>query len=454
MSAALHQLGGANTGGQLDASAPPEPGAHGADASDRSRPPADKPHGSRLTSLDPQRVFAAIPRERLEEYFRPMANRMIKDIIREVRENVPAYAQPLEGEFGKVLVTCVEKSVLQVVDNLGRTEVDKSEWYEWFRYVGKVEFHEGRTLDALQKSVRIGARVSWRHVHAAGSAVGLPSNTLFALADAIFGYTDELCSAAVAGYSEAQAHATGTFTRRRHQLLKLLLSEQPASTQTITELAQATHWSVPERAAAVALEPLEGQYDLAEQALDGDVLVDLESSEPCLVITDADTHVEQIEAGLPGRTAVVGPFVPLHELNRSLSTARRALTLMQRDILPPRQLLRCDEHLTTLVLLSDEFLLSELTARALRPFETLTAKQRARLGGTLLTWLGTRGSINDTAKRLDVHPQTVRYRMQQINKLMGDKLDDPQERLMLEIALHTQHALGTETRQRGSRRGR
>ncbi|SNR33056.1 PucR C-terminal helix-turn-helix domain-containing protein [Haloechinothrix alba] len=450
MSVALHQLGGA-TGERLDASDRP---AHGADAGDGAMPSADKPQGSRLTSLDPQRVFAAIPREQLEEYIRPMANRMIKDIIREVRENVPEYAQPLEGAFGKVLVTCVEKSVLQVVENLGRSEVDKSEWYEWFRYVGKVEFHEGRTLDALQKSVRIGARVSWRHVHAAGAAVGLPGNTLFALADAIFGYTDELCSAAVSGYSEAQAHATGTFTRRRHQLLKTLVSEHPASPQTVAELAQATQWHVPERAAAVALEPQPGQYDLAEHALDGDILVDLESNEPCLVITDPDRHVGQIEENLSGRAAVVGPFVPLHELHRSLVTARRALTLTQRGILPSRALLRCDEHLTMLVLLADEFLLTELTCQALRPFETLTAKQRARLSTTLLTWLGTRGSVNDTAKHLDVHPQTVRYRMQQIYKLMGEKLDDPGERLMIEIALHARQALGTETKPRGRRSGK
>ncbi|WP_317493074.1 helix-turn-helix domain-containing protein [Haloechinothrix sp. LS1_15] len=406
--------------------------------------PKQRQHGLRLTSIDPQAVFAAVPKAQLENYIRPMANRMIKDIIQEVRKAVPEYAQPLEGEFGKILVTCVEKSVLQVVDNLGRSEVDKSEWRDWFRYVGKVEYHEGRTLDALHKSVRVGARVAWRHVHAAGMAVGIPSNTLFALADAIFGYTDELCSVAVAGYTEAQAHATGTYARRRHQLLRLLLSDQPASTTSIDELAAATHWPVPERAAAVALEFHEDQYRYCTHVLHPDVLVDLESQEPCLVLADPEAHVEQLGQLLGDRRAAVGPVVPLADVHRSLLTARHALDLVQRGALPDTPILWCEQHLANLLLFNNEFLLSQLSERALEPFDSLTPKQRSRLSSTLLSWLQNRESVNDTARQLGVHPQTVRYRMQQVNKLLGDKLDDPDQRLMIEIALRTLRNLGTE----------
>jgi DNA-binding PucR family transcriptional regulator len=65
----------------------------------------------------------------------------------------------------------------------------------------------------------------------------------------------------------------------------------------------------------------------------------------------------------------------------------------------------------------------------------LTPEQRQRLSATLLAWLDTRGGINDIAAMLAVHPQTVRYRMHQIDQLVGDRINDPVRRLELEIAL-------------------
>lgn len=56
--------------------------------------------------------------------------------------------------------------------------------------------------------------------------------------------------------------------------------------------------------------------------------------------------------------------------------------------------------------------------------------------GLLQVWLAGRGGFNDMADRLGVHPQTVRYRMNQVGDLLGSRLDDPGERLMLQMALH------------------
>ena len=39
---------------------------------------------------------------------------------------------------------------------------------------------------------------------------------------------------------------------------------------------------------------------------------------------------------------------------------------------------------------------------------------------------------------LDVHPQTVRYRLGQLRDLLGDALEDPEERLALSLALRAQ----------------
>lgn len=68
-------------------------------------------------------------------------------------------------------------------------------------------------------------------------------------------------------------------------------------------------------------------------------------------------------------------------------------------------------------------------------FADLTPKQRNRMATTLLVWLQTRGTHREIAARLDVHPQTVRYRIHQLQQLFGDKLTDPDTRLTMELAL-------------------
>jgi DNA-binding PucR family transcriptional regulator len=45
------------------------------------------------------------------------------------------------------------------------------------------------------------------------------------------------------------------------------------------------------------------------------------------------------------------------------------------------------------------------------------------------------GRREDIAAALFVHPQTVRYRMQQLRDLYGDRLEDPETVLALTVAL-------------------
>jgi DNA-binding PucR family transcriptional regulator len=58
-----------------------------------------------------------------------------------------------------------------------------------------------------------------------------------------------------------------------------------------------------------------------------------------------------------------------------------------------------------------------------------------RLRETLRAWLLHHGRREEVASELFVHPQTVRYRMQQLRGLYGDRLDDPAWVLRLTIAL-------------------
>ncbi len=97
--------------------------------------------------------------------------------------------------------------------------------------------------------------------------------------------------------------------------------------------------------------------------------------------------------------------------------------------------MRCDDHLSTLLLHSDEPMLDHLRSRALAPLDTVSEQQRSRLAETLLAWLLNGSNVPDVAARLHIHPQTVRYRLRQLEKVFGEALHDPDARLNLILAL-------------------
>jgi len=61
--------------------------------------------------------------------------------------------------------------------------------------------------------------------------------------------------------------------------------------------------------------------------------------------------------------------------------------------------------------------------------------QRQRLAETFSAWLETRGTAPEMAERLKVHPQTVRYRMRNLERTLGGQLRDPDARFAIELVL-------------------
>ena len=94
-----------------------------------------------------------------------------------------------------------------------------------------------------------------------------------------------------------------------------------------------------------------------------------------------------------------------------------------------------DEHLVELVLGADADAVEDLRRRALAPLRDLGPGASERLADTLRSWLLNQGRRDAIAAELFVHPQTVRYRLNQIRQLYGDRLNDPDMILELTVAL-------------------
>jgi hypothetical protein len=306
--------------------------------------------------------------------------------------------------------------------------------------LGRAEFTEGRSLDALLAAYRLGARIAWRRLVEAGTEADLPPETMYRLGEAIFAYIDGLSAESAEGYAEAQSAAAGERQRRRRQLISFL-QQRPLPEERLIETAAAeAGWELPRTLAAVVTAGSEDTR-LAGR-LGPDAIATTQDGAVVALVPDPDGpgRAGQLERALAERPAAIGPTVAWRDAERSISRALRAHRLAERGVLPAGGLVRADDHLPLLVLHADEGLAIDLATRALAPLETVSDTSAEKLRATLAAWLRRRGRVDEAARDLDVHPQTVRYRLKQLRRLFGDTLEDPDGRFALELALRAGHA--------------
>ncbi|GAA1247101.1 helix-turn-helix domain-containing protein [Prauserella halophila] len=387
--------------------------------------------------------------------FREQAGTVAQRIIEQIQYTIPEYQRPLEGKFGLAIRDGVEQGVVDFLDRLlGDAPVD-DRTDTVFRQLGRLEVVEGRGLEVLHSAFRLGVRVGWKRLAEIGLGAGLQVETMCELAGALFAYMDELSELSHEGYTAAQKRAAGALERRRKRLLEVLVAETPAPRDVLEELATAAAWPLPQRL-AVAVVDRPGGDPAGYSDLPDDVLVDLEGEVPCVVLpwpestTDGDpggTAARLAEAGLRGTRAVIGPPVPVEEAAHSLRWARRLAELREAGVVAAPtpgsegDVVRADEHLLTLWLLSDPPLARLLGDKAVAPLAEFNVRQRERLAETLLAWIQRRGSAPDIAAQLDIHPQTVRYRMHQVDERYGDRIYDPDSRVWIAVGLLARNLL-------------
>ena len=261
--------------------------------------------------------------------------------------------------------------------------------------------------------------------------------------EAIFAYLDELAAAGDEGYPDAYSQAVGDRQGRLRRLLAMIVAEPPPRAGLVAGLARTVGWVLPARVAVAAL----GERPVHDAlVLPPDVLADWTRPDPCLLVPDPDGPGRQavIDRALRGWPAAIGPSVPLGLAAMSLRWARHALILASAGVIAPGGWpVRCDQHLSTLLILADGDLASTLRTSRLAPLARLRPGQRDRIAETLLAWLQLGENAAQVAHQMHIHPQTVRYRLRQIHELFGDQLRDPDLRFELQVALRIRKLTGS-----------
>jgi hypothetical protein len=358
-----------------------------------------------------------------------------EEILERIADGVPEYQRPLEGRFGEGIRRGVSEALRQFIALIRDPDAERGPSREVYRELGRGEQRQGRTLDSLQAAYRVGARVAWRRIAAAGSEARLEPEVLALLAESIFAYIDELAADSVEGYTEAQAAVEDERRRRRRALAALLMRQPPPADADLRAAAQAAGWKLPRRAAALAC--ADGELaGLTGRLPPGSLAVVLDET-GCVLLPDPEGPARRraLERGVGESPIALGPAGTLAQLGESWTLAKTALRAVETGVLPADGLVCVDDHLGALALFESSSLVERIAWRRLAAFETLTEKARRRMQETALAYIRHGGNAVAMARSLHVHPQTARYRTARLRELLGEQLDDPEARFELELAL-------------------
>ena len=364
---------------------------------------------------------------------RPGLKALADEMIVAIRATVPAYARPLEGAVAEGVRAGVEGALSQFLDVVEQGHAGPLPERELYAELGRGEAREGRSLEALLAAYRIGARVAWRRAAARARELQLDDETLALLAESIFAYIDELSAASAEGFAREQSAAAGEADRRRAALARLLIGTRRPTRRRSSSPRATPGWSCPtasppwcgRRARTIA--PRRGCRSARSRSRTGS-----SPTRSCPTRTPRCGRPRSRRA-FGRRTAALGPSVRWQEAARSALRATEVHRLVSGGTIAARGLVRAEDHLTTLLIERDPSLLGELAERRLAPLTEASASARGRLLETLEAWLEHHGSVPEVARAIHVHPQTVRYRLNQLRDLFGDELDDPDARFELMV---------------------
>ncbi|MFT4164652.1 MAG: helix-turn-helix domain-containing protein [Microlunatus sp.] len=359
------------------------------------------------------------------------------ETIAAVTSEVPGYGGGLSGPLGESIEAAVQMAIggfLKLAG--GARDADPStprrSTLDGAYALGRGEARSGRSMDALLAAYRVGARVSWRGLARTAAAAGLPADSMAEFAELLFAYIDELSATSVAGHNDELTTSGRVRERYRERLGQRLLAG--AAPEVLRAAAERAEWSPPESLTAVllpaaqvhgVLASISGDTLLVSEDLPGSATREFDQPQAALLVPDVtDRGRRHLKRSLGRCAAVVGPPRPWTAVRSSYDRALRTSAILDADQ-STRGPIDTEEHLVDLVVGADPEAVADLQTHVLAPLAGLDEATRERLVLTLRSWLLHQGRRDDVAANLHVHPQTVRYRMQQVRELYGDRLRDP-----------------------------
>ncbi len=264
--------------------------------------------------------------------------------------------------------------------------------------------------------------------------------------EAVLLYSREIAFSAADVYAKA-AEARGLWDAR----LEALVVDSIISGEQEEELASriaALGWRA-QGSVAVIIGPSQNPFD--QDALRRtarkhhcDVLVGVQGNRVLVVIGRVPSNEDQepnsvryydvlqeLQAFFGAGTVVLGPEVSsIAAGNISAKAALSAFAVLRSLSKPPR-IIAADELLAERALAGDSLAKASLVDRVYRPL----SNHSPELLQTLVSYLDNGRSLEQTARDMFVHPNTVRYRLKRISEILGWDPTGAREAFVLQVAV-------------------
>jgi hypothetical protein len=293
--------------------------------------------------------------------------------------------------------------------------------------IGRERAEQGLTVDAVLHAYRISITAVWSRFGELARERGADVASVLAFSETLWLWADAVMDIVGTAHREVELEQAREEQQRRDAFLIALLSgtldAAELRLQSATFGLDADRPYVPFRARSAGPAALPRRVAVALAGDDG-------------LVTGLDRDFAGIAARAPASVPRVvcglGPPARLEALPASFASASRALqtavafgqegalTLADLSIRP--------------AILADEALGDAFAARYLEPLAGL-GRLGAELEATLRAWFDQEMRVDDTARALHIHPNTLRHRLRRFEEATGATLRDPRDLVELWWAL-------------------
>ena len=339
-----------------------------------------------------------------------------------IQQQVRSYAGPAAGRRRWLIGMAIQSAARHFFEMAQGRPASVRKVDDLFAKMGHGEATDGQTIEPIMAALGIAILMAWDEIRAAAVAHDTSAAVLSQLSELLHTEADHLRAQVRTGYEAGLRTRRAETARPQDELLDALLTRSRAS--DLGALARRARWPLPDE---ILVAQVRRRAEGPAPWVGLPVLVSMSRDPQAVVVaaTLCDQFLDALAADDDLVQATISWPVPPSEATDAHRWGRRALDLARRGVLPDDKVLDCTDYRTELWLHADPTLRRQLCQDLLPPLLAETPNSREILSETLLAWLETRESAPAIAARLDVHPQTVRYRWKRINELFGDALHDP-----------------------------
>jgi hypothetical protein len=356
-------------------------------------------------------------------------------------ETIPGYQRlsdpVLRGQIFEISRRNVELFFASVLEGRTPTPEDMAP----FQRSARDRASEGMPLEDLLHAYRLGGRIGWQSIEAAARPE--EREALLVGAELLMDYIDRVSSAVSQAYLEASRHLVSEEERRVRAALDALIDPATPLAE-LRRLAQRAGLELRDEyrpfAATIRGAPAHRHSELAAalraQGLlaltEGDRVTGMVAGEEAPLRAAASEQVVVAIAEETGRGQLAAA---LEDMRRLADLGRR---LGRAGVIEP------DALLPELLLASSPQAAATLHRRVLAPLEEYRPPRGADLVETLALHLECRLDRRATAERLHLHPNTLDYRLRRIRELTGLDTHDPDDLLLIALALRRRRMLDAD----------